>query len=343
MESALASLHAKCGMLFEKNREKDLVSRTVAVCAQPKALALIHRMELEGISPNGVTLSGCSHRAPTPGCSSGDVLRGPRARGGGGERALRVCGGAAPAVWRHFSAVCRWSRAVGDAHEEVSPADDVAWELDPSDAASYVLLAMHTQRGNFCGRVIWEGNRKRVLSPRPGDKGVGSSQRLETDKNSQERHGAEDSLTIGGSQQSLLGSNSEENQNNSDLFASMISLLLPNAVPLMKKRSRRKRRQDLPKRDVAESPIGFGMGNTALETSVAKDPIDRGDTMAMTTNIFNNQRKAPTALGHSVDKQLTTAVEPQAGEESIAEEPNNQVDNAKTSQQHKEYRRAHTI
>ncbi|EFJ13612.1 hypothetical protein SELMODRAFT_424205 [Selaginella moellendorffii] len=31
------------------------------------------------------------------------------------------------------------------------------------------------------------------------------------------------------SQQSLLGSNSEENQNNSDLFASMISLLLPNA------------------------------------------------------------------------------------------------------------------
>ncbi|XP_024514818.1 uncharacterized protein LOC112340520 [Selaginella moellendorffii] len=142
-------------------------------------------------------------------------------------------------------------------------------------------------------------------------------------------------LTIGGSQQSLLGSNSEENQNNSDLFASMISLLLPNAVPLMKKRSRRKQRQDLSKRDVAESPIDFGMGNTALETSIAKDPIEQGDTTAMTTNIFDNQQKAPTGLRHHVDKQLTSAVERQAGEESIAEEPINQVDNAETSQQTK--------
>ncbi|XP_024523757.1 uncharacterized protein LOC9641062 isoform X2 [Selaginella moellendorffii] len=245
----------------------------------------------------------------------------------------------------------------------------------------------------FRTSVIREGNRKRVLSPRPGDKGVRSSQRLKTDKNSQERHGGEDScpenvyvsdsepelepkivpdtleelhmreepeleskivpdtlevlhvreehnspdleLTIGTSQQSLLGSNSEENQNNSDLFASMISLLLPNAVPLMKKRSRRKQRQDLSKRDVAESPIDFGMGNTALETSVAKDPIKQGDTTAMTTNIFDNQQKAPTGLRVRVDKQLTTAVERQAGEESIAEEPSNQVDNAETSQQTK--------
>ncbi|XP_024514805.1 uncharacterized protein LOC9649453 isoform X1 [Selaginella moellendorffii] len=245
----------------------------------------------------------------------------------------------------------------------------------------------------FRSSVIREGNRKRVLSPRPGDKGVRSSQRLKTDKNSQERHGAEDScpenvyvsdsepelepkivpdtleelhmreepeleskivpdtlevlhvteehnspnleLTIGTSQQSLLGSNSEENQNNSDLFASMISLLLPNAVPLMKKRSRRRQRQDLSKRDVAESPIDFGMGNTALETSVAKDPIKQGDTTAMTTNIFDNQQKAPTGLRLRVDKQLTTAVERQAGEESIVEEPSNQVDNAETSQQTK--------
>ncbi|EFJ35291.1 hypothetical protein SELMODRAFT_405267 [Selaginella moellendorffii] len=75
VESALLSLHAKCGMLFEKNHEKYLVSRMVAACAQhgdgSEALALIHRMELEGISLNGVMLSGCSHRAPIPGCSNG--------------------------------------------------------------------------------------------------------------------------------------------------------------------------------------------------------------------------------------------------------------------------------
>ncbi|EFJ06671.1 hypothetical protein SELMODRAFT_448714 [Selaginella moellendorffii] len=116
----------------------------------------------------------------------------------------------------------------------------------------------------FRSSVIREGNKKQALSLRPGDKGVRSSQRQKTDRNSQERHSAEDSCLenvyvsdsepelepkivpdtleehhmrswslrlwpILWSQQSLLGSNAEENQNNSDLFASMISLLLPNA------------------------------------------------------------------------------------------------------------------
>ncbi|XP_024519384.1 pentatricopeptide repeat-containing protein At4g39530 [Selaginella moellendorffii] len=171
VESTLASMHAKCGSLdaamalFEKNREKDLVSWNAMVAAYAQhgdgseALALIHRMELEGISPNGVTLSGvlasCSH--------AGLLERGmfyvgwlSREHGVAVEsehyrfvvELLGRCGrlGEAeavvrgmplepePALWVTLVAACVL-------HEEVSRADRAAAGLDPGDAASYVLLA----------------------------------------------------------------------------------------------------------------------------------------------------------------------------------------------------------